>query len=53
MRAVFACHVVLVTGVDEIIGIGICIHAGFQKAQAMLPYHYRVDIAVYLEEMAF
>ena len=53
MRAVFACHVVLVAGVDEIIGIGICIHAGFQEAQAMLPYYYRVDVAVYLEEMAF
>ena len=25
MQAVFACHVVLVAGVDEIIGIGICI----------------------------
>ena len=53
MRAVFAGHVVLMARVDEIVRIRIGIHAGFQEAQAVLPYNHRVDVAVDHQEVSF
>ena len=46
MNAVVSHHVVLVTGIDEVIGMRAVLDARFQKLQAVLPNNGRVFIAM-------
>ena len=52
MRTVFSDDIVLVARIDEIIGIGIRVHASLEETEAVLPNNHRVYIAVNQQEAA-
>ena len=52
MRTVFTNHIMQMAGINEIIGICIRIHTGFQESQAVLPNNNRIDISVDQQQMS-